>query len=194
GRPAAVRPPGPARPGHPRPGERRRAGLGAHRRPARGPRGAAQPRSRGPQRRRYPGRRRRDLPALASRQRSPGPSGAVRCQDGAVDRRNVRTDLQDQLNADLVKAGYYPVLVQGVLPGALAGGEGRGCVGRRATTFGAREVRRHLRARALSPTRLVMARVDDVPTDDIPSAAATTEAGPLSRIASVALMHGVTAP
>ena len=70
----------------------------------------------------------------------------MRCQDGAVDRRNVRTDLQDQLNADLVKAGYYPVLVQGVLDVALAGEEVRAYLVHPETTFDAREVRRHLTA------------------------------------------------
>ena len=86
----------------------------------------------------------------------------MRCQDGAVDRRNVRTDLQDQLNADLVKAGYYPVLVQGVLDVALAGEEVRAYLVHPETTFDAREVRRHLTALALTPTRLVMAHVDEL--------------------------------
>lgn len=106
----------------------------------------------------------------------------------------MRTDLQAQLNSDLVKAGYYPVLVQGVLDVALAGEEVRAYLVHPETTFDAREVRRHLTALALTPTRLVMAHVDDVPTDDVPSAAATTEAVPLSRIASVALTHGVSDP
>jgi len=111
-----------------------------------------------------------------------------------VDRRNVRNDLQAQLGADLDRAGYYPRLVQGVLDIALAGEEVRAYLVHPETTFDSREVRRHLTALALTPTRLVMAHVDDVPGDDVPSAAATTEAVPLGRIASVALTHGVSDP
>jgi len=106
----------------------------------------------------------------------------------------VRNDLQAQLGADLDRAGYYPRLVQGVLDIALAGEEVRAYLVHPETTFDSREVRRHLTALALTPTRLVMAHVDDVPGEDVPSAAATTEAVPLSRIASVALTHGVSDP
>ncbi|WP_299277650.1 DUF5998 family protein [uncultured Georgenia sp.] len=111
-----------------------------------------------------------------------------------MDRRNVRNDLQAQLRADLVRAGYYPRLVQGVLDLALAGEEVRAYLVHPETTFDSREVRRHLTALALTPTRLIMAHVDDVPGHEVPSAAATTEAVPLGRIASVALTHGVSDP
>ncbi|MEE6281161.1 DUF5998 family protein [Georgenia sunbinii] len=104
------------------------------------------------------------------------------------------SDLQQRLRADLDRAGYYPTLVSGVLDVALAGEEVRAYLVHPETTFDSREVRRHLTALALTPTRLVMAHVDDVPTDDIPTAAATTEAVPLHRIASVALTHGVSDP
>ncbi len=106
----------------------------------------------------------------------------------------MRNDLQAQLGADLDRAGYYPRLVQGVLDIALAGEEVRAYLVHPETTFDSREVRRHLTALALTPTRLVMAHVDDVPGDAVPSAAATTEAVPLHRIASVALTHGVSDP
>ncbi|HLV05921.1 MAG TPA: DUF5998 family protein [Actinomycetaceae bacterium] len=106
----------------------------------------------------------------------------------------MRNDLQAQLRADLVRAGYYPRLVQGVLDLALAGEEVRAYLVHPETTFDSREVRRHLTALALTPTRLIMAHVDDVPGHEVPSAAATTEAVPLGRIASVALTHGVSDP
>lgn len=106
----------------------------------------------------------------------------------------MRNDLQAQLSADLDRAGYYPRLVQGVLDIALAGEEVRAYLVHPETTFDSREVRRHLTALALTPTRLVMAHVDDVPGNEVPSAAATTEAVPIDRIASVALTHGVSDP
>ncbi|MCM3660146.1 DUF5998 family protein [Georgenia satyanarayanai] len=111
-----------------------------------------------------------------------------------MDRRNVTNDLQSRLRADLDRAGYYPRLVQGVLDIALAGEEVRAYLVHPETTFDSREVRRHLTALALTPTRLVMAHVDDVPGDEVPSAAATTEAVPIDRISSVALTHGVSDP
>lgn len=104
------------------------------------------------------------------------------------------TDLQNRLHSDLERAGYYPRLVKGVLDVALAGEAVRAYLVHPETTFDAREVRRHLTALALTPTRLIMAHVDDVPGHDLPSAAATTEAVPLDRIASVALTHGVSDP
>jgi hypothetical protein len=63
------------------------------------------------------------------------------------------------------------------------------------TTFDS-EVRRHLTVLALTPTRLVAAHVDDHEGDSAhpSSAAATTEAVPLSEIRSVALTHVVAEP
>lgn len=103
-------------------------------------------------------------------------------------------DLQRRMHRALERAGYYPRLVAGVLDVALAGEEVRAYLVHPETTFDASEVRRHLTALALTPTRLVMAHVDDVPADGVPSAAATTEAVPLHRISSVALTHGVSDP
>src|SRR5690606_18160067 len=192
----ALRPPRPAGHGRQGPRERHRTGLRARRRPPRGAADPPQPRARRASRRGPAQRRRRGRPARAGRQRTTRPARGGRkwCQDGAVDRRNVTNDLQSRLRADLDRAGYYPRLVQGVLDIALAGEEVRAYLVHPETTFDSREVRRHLTALALTPTRLVMAHVDDVPGDAVPSAAATTEAVPLHRTASVALTHGASDP
>ncbi|MEE6274360.1 DUF5998 family protein [Georgenia sp. MJ206] len=104
------------------------------------------------------------------------------------------TDLAKELRSDLDRAGYYPALVSGVLDVALAGEPVLAFLVHPETTFDSSEVRRHLTALTLTPTRLVIAHVDDVAGHDVPSAAATTEAVPLRQISSVALTHGVTEP
>jgi hypothetical protein len=102
------------------------------------------------------------------------------------------TDLGEQLRSDLERAGYYPELVARVLDVALAGEPVTSFLVHPETTFDT-EVRRHLTARALTPTRLVIAHADDVAGEE-PSATATTEAVPLRKIGSVALTHGVRDP
>src|SRR5690606_23535844 len=183
GVPAAVRAPGPAGARRPGAGERHRPRLRAHRRPARSAPGPPQPGARRPPRRLAAQRRRRGVAARPGGPRPPRPSRSRRnwCQGGAVARRRGRSDLQAPLRADLVRAGDYPRLVQGVLAPALAGEEVRAYLVRPETTFDSREVRRHLTALALTPTRLIMAHVDDVPGHEVPSAAATTEAVPRSE-------------
>ncbi|MFC4555892.1 DUF5998 family protein [Georgenia faecalis] len=102
------------------------------------------------------------------------------------------SNLADQLRSDLDRAGYYPELVARVLEVALAGEPVISFLVHPETTFDT-EVRRHLTALVLTPTRLVIAHVDDT-AGEVPSASATTEAVPLHRISSVALTHGVADP
>lgn len=93
-------------------------------------------------------------------------------------------------------AGYYPELVSDVLDVALGGEDVVAHLVHVETTFDT-EVRRHVTALVLTPSRLIMAHVDDHPADrDNPSASAsaTTEAVPLRAVHTVALTHVVGAP
>ena len=103
------------------------------------------------------------------------------------------TDLRD----DLHRAGYYPELVADVLDVALADETVVAHLVHPETTFDDTQVRRHVTVLVLTPTRLVVAHVDDHPADKenpSASASATTEAVPLSELRSVALTHVVSAP
>ncbi|MBZ2195649.1 DUF5998 family protein [Occultella gossypii] len=101
------------------------------------------------------------------------------------------------LRSDIERAGYYPSLVADVLEIALAGEEVVAHLVHPETVFDRTEVRRHVTALTLTPTRLIVAHVDDVPPEEVDgasTAAATTEAVPIGAIRSVALTHGVVDP
>lgn len=101
------------------------------------------------------------------------------------------------LRDDLRRAGYYPDLVADVVSVALAGEEIVAHYVHPETTFDSAEVRRHVTVLVLTPSRLVIAHVDDHPADsDHPdtSASATTESVALGALSSVALTHVVTDP
>lgn len=103
------------------------------------------------------------------------------------------TDLHKSLHL----AGYYPDLVGDVLDVALAGEEVLAHLVHPETTFDRAEVRRHVTVLVLTPTRLVLAHVDDHPADSehpSASASATTESVPLRHLHTVALTHGVPSP
>ncbi|PZR53811.1 phosphodiesterase [Xylanimonas oleitrophica] len=105
------------------------------------------------------------------------------------------TTLPAALHEEIVRAGYYPQLVEDVLDVALAGETVQAHLVQAETTFDS-EVRRHLTVLVLTPTRLVTAHVDDHEGDHAnpSSAAATTEAVPLEEIRSVTLTHVVAEP
>ncbi len=105
--------------------------------------------------------------------------------------------LSTTLRHDLHRAGYYPELVGEVLELALADEDVVAHLVHPETTFDGAEVRRHVTVLALTPTRLVVAHVDDHPADsEHPSASAqaTTEAVPLSELRSVAFTHVIPNP
>ena len=82
-------------------------------------------------------------------------------------------------------ARYYPELVVDVLDVALADEEVVAHLVHPETTFDAAEVRRHVTVLVLTPTRLIVAHVDDHPADSehpSASASATTEAVPLAEL------------
>lgn len=98
------------------------------------------------------------------------------------------------LEQDVARAGYYPDLVLGTLDIALAGEDVLADLVQAETTFDD-AVHRHLTVLALTPTRLVVAHVDDVPREDgRPGAVATSESVPLGRLLSVAVTRGVAEP
>lgn len=102
-----------------------------------------------------------------------------------------------ELRRSLHLAGYYPDLVADVVDVALAGEAVVAHLVHPETTFDSVEVRRHLTVLVLTPTRLVLAHVDDHPADSerpSASASATTEAVPLGRVHSVGLTHVVPDP
>lgn len=101
------------------------------------------------------------------------------------------------LHENLERAGYYPALVRDVVDVALAGEEVVAQLVHLETTFDHVEVRRHVTALALTPTRLVIAHVDDHPPEvagAAPAAVASTEAIPLRAVQGVLLTHGVRNP
>lgn len=101
------------------------------------------------------------------------------------------------LTEDLLRAGYYPALVQDVVDVSLGGEEVVAHYVHLETTFFGSEVRRHLTALALTPSRLLVTHVDDHPADDQhkeATALATTEAVPLAQVRSVALTHEFVRP
>lgn len=107
------------------------------------------------------------------------------------------TALHSRMRSDLDRAGYYPDLVADVLDVALAGEPVVAYLVHPETTFDDSEVRRHVTALVLTPSRLVVAHADDhaSPSPEVPpSASATTEAVPLAEIRSVVLTHGVSEP
>ncbi|MFC7406101.1 DUF5998 family protein [Georgenia alba] len=105
------------------------------------------------------------------------------------------TDLAKQLRADLDRAGYYPDLVAGVIDIAVADEPVTSFLVHPETTFDNTEVFRHLTALVLTPTRLVVAHVDDAPgSESQPAALATTDSVAVTQIRSVTLTHGVSEP
>jgi hypothetical protein len=104
-------------------------------------------------------------------------------------------NLATQLRSELDLAGYYPELVAGVIDIALADEPVVSYLVHPETTFDDTEVFRHLTALVLTPSRLVVAHVDDGPgPDGRASALATTESVPLREVRSVSLTHGVSDP
>ena len=103
----------------------------------------------------------------------------------------------DTLRRNLDLAGYYPELVADVVDVALAGEEVLAHLVHPETTFDRTEVRRHVTVLVLTPTRLLLAHVDDHPADrenPSASASATTESVPLAHLHTVALTHVVPDP
>lgn len=101
------------------------------------------------------------------------------------------------LSKDIERAGYYPAIVSDVVHVALAGQEVVSHLVHAETVFDRSEVRRHITTLVLTPTRLIIAHVDDVPAEHPempPAAAATTESVPVKQIKAVGITHGIADP
>lgn len=101
------------------------------------------------------------------------------------------------LSQDIERAGYYPAILSNVLNIALAGQEVISHLVHAETVFDRSEVRRHVTALVLTPTRLIVGHVDDMPTEHPeipPAAAATTESVSLAQIKAVGITHGIARP
>lgn len=103
------------------------------------------------------------------------------------------------LSTSIERAGYYPQLVRSVLDCALAGEEISSHLVHMETTFVTSEVKRHITVLVLTPTRLVLAHVDDQihdghDSEETSQAIATTESVRVDSIRSVVLSHLVSSP
>lgn len=105
-----------------------------------------------------------------------------------------RSDPTATLAKDLRRGGYFPDLIASVLELAIAGEQVVAHLLQPETTFDDAGIRRHLTAVVLTPSRLIVAHVDDHIVDDVPTAMASTEAVPLGEIRSVVVTHGVSNP
>jgi hypothetical protein len=95
------------------------------------------------------------------------------------------------------RSGYYPAVVTDMLATALAGEPVRSWLVQHEATFDRDELRRHVSALVLTPTRLVVGHVDEHPPDETcpsPYAAASTEAVSLASVASVVVSRIVADP
>ena len=103
----------------------------------------------------------------------------------------------DELREDIDRSGYYPALVAGVIDLAVAGESVVAHMLQPETTFEDTEVRRHLTALVLTPTRLVVAHVDDHAGHEghaTATALASTEAVPIRELRSVVITQGFNDP
>ena len=105
--------------------------------------------------------------------------------------------LPADLTTAIDNAGYYPALVADVLAAALGGERIDSHLVHVETTFDRDVVRRHITVLVLTPTRLLIAHLDDH-ADEPPApqdvATATTESIPLSAVRGVMLTHVVEDP
>jgi hypothetical protein len=113
--------------------------------------------------------------------------------------------LPADLRSAIDRAGYYPELVGDVVDVALGGESVLSHLVHQETTFDADAVRRHATVLVLTPSRLIVAHVDDhsaepaegdeVPVTSVSAfATAATESVPLSAVHSVVVNHVVERP
>ncbi len=100
----------------------------------------------------------------------------------------------DALFAAVSQSGYHPEVVAAGLRDALADEDVLAYVLHHEPTFDRDEVRRHLTALALTPSRLVLVHTDEHPPDTLlpkPYTSTTSEAVPLSAVTSVVVTRMV---
>jgi hypothetical protein len=106
-------------------------------------------------------------------------------------------DVSEDLRREIARTGYYPEVVADGVFSASGGEEVVSYFIHHETTFDHEEVRRHLTALLLTPTRLVIAHTDEHPGDDLlpePYTSTTTEAVTLTSIRTVVVTRMVANP
>jgi len=105
--------------------------------------------------------------------------------------------LRDGLKAEIEQSGYYPALVFDSVIEALGDEAVSAYVVHHDATFDRDELRRHLSALVLTPTRLIVGHTDEFPADDKspkPYATAVTEAVSLESVNSIVVSRTVSEP
>src|SRR6476469_2000105 len=106
-------------------------------------------------------------------------------------------DVSQDLRQAIHRTGYYPEVVAAGVFSAAGGEEVVSFFVHHETTFDHEEVRRHLTALLLTPTRLVIAHTDEHAGDDLlpePYTSTTTEAVTLTSIRTVVVTRMVANP
>ena len=101
------------------------------------------------------------------------------------------------LKSDIERTGYYPAFVLDSIDGLLVGEEVREYFVHLEATFDAEDVRRHVTVLLITPTRLLVAHIDEFGPDETsrrPYATSTTEAVRLSRVDTVVVARRVIEP
>ena len=105
--------------------------------------------------------------------------------------------LLGNLRAEIEQSGYYPALVFDSLSSAIGSESIEAYVVHHDATFDRDELRRHMSALVLTPTRLVVGHTDEFPADEkspVPYATAATEAVGLDSISSIVVSRTVGEP
>lgn len=103
----------------------------------------------------------------------------------------------DRLREAVEKSGYYPELVLESLRTAMGSEEVVSFLVHHEATFDRDELRRHITVLVLTPTRLIVAHVDEHPADEdspVAHASTSTEAVRIDRISSVVVTRVIPDP
>ncbi|MGH3413327.1 MAG: DUF5998 family protein [Marmoricola sp.] len=106
-------------------------------------------------------------------------------------------DHSRELRSEIEQTGYYPQVVAASVAAALAGEPVVSYLVHHEPTFERDEVRRHMTVAVLTPSRLILAHTDEHAPDDLlpePYTSTSTEAVPLSSVASVVVNRMVANP
>jgi hypothetical protein len=106
-------------------------------------------------------------------------------------------DVSGELRTVIHRTGYYPDVVADGVFSAAGGEDVVSYFVHHETTFDHEEVRRHLTALLLTPTRLVIAHTDEHPGDDLlpePYTSTSTEAISLTAVKSVVVTRMIANP
>lgn len=98
------------------------------------------------------------------------------------------SSVDDELQAEISRAGYYPEIVSAGIRDALANEPVRAFVVHHEPTFDRNEIRRHMTVLMLTPSRVIVTHTDEHPGDDLlprPYTSTTSEAVPVSKVDSV---------